>query len=51
MKLESLALWEETNLFAEQGETAKGFIRWLKGYFDEDRLVISDMAMTGDNDH
>ena len=51
MKLECLALWEEKYLFTEQGETDKGFIGWLKGCFDEDRLVLSDMVMTGDNDY
>ena len=47
MKLERLALWEERYLFTEQGETDKGFIGWLKGCFDEDRLVFSDMVMFG----
>ena len=51
MKLERLALWDEKYLFTEQGETDKGFIGWLKGNFDEDRLVLSDMEMTGDNDY
>jgi hypothetical protein len=49
MKLESLALWDEKSLFTEQGETEKGFIGWLKGSFDEDRLILSDMVMSGDN--
>ena len=49
MKLESLALWDEKSLFTEQGETDKGFIGWLKGSFDEDRLILSDMVMSGDN--
>ena len=51
MKLERLALWDEKYLFTEQGETDKGYIGWLKGCFDEDRLVLSDMVMTGDNDY
>ena len=51
MKLERLALWDEKYLFTEQGETEKGFIGWLKGNFNEDRLVLSDMVMTGDNDY
>lgn len=49
MKLESLALWDEKSLFTEQGEAEKGFIGWLKGSFDEDRLILSDMVMSGDN--
>ena len=51
MKLERLALWDEKYLFTEQGETDKGFIGWLKGNFNEDRLVLSDMVMSGDNDY
>ena len=51
MKLERLALWDEKYLFTEQGETEKGFIGWLKGNFNEDRLVLSDMVMAGDNDY
>ena len=47
MKLERLSLWDEKYLFTEQGETDKGYIGWLKGCFDEDRLVLSDMVMTG----
>lgn len=47
MRLEHLALWEERYLFTEQGETDKGFIGWVKGCFDEDRLVFSDMVMLG----
>lgn len=51
MKLERLALWDEKYLFTEQGESEKGFIGWLKGNFNEDRLVLSDMVMTRDNDY
>ena len=49
MKLESLALWDEKSLFTEQGEMEKGFIGWLKGSFDEDRLILSDMVILGDS--
>ena len=51
MKLERLALWDEKYLFTEQGETDKGFIGWLKSNFNEDRLVLSDMEITGENDY
>ena len=51
MKLERLALWEEKYLFTEQGEVGKGFIGWLRGNFDEDTLVLSDMEMTKEYDH
>lgn len=51
MKLERLALWDEKYLFTEQGEIDKGFIGWLKGCFNEDRLVLSDMVMLGEADY
>ena len=50
MKLERLALWDEKYLFTEHGEKEKGFIGWLKGCFDEDRLVLSNMEMREEAD-
>ena len=43
MKLERLALWDEKYLFTEQGEPDKGYIGWLKGCFNEDRLVLPSL--------
>lgn len=51
MQLERLALWAEKSLFTEQGETDKGFVGWLKGNFDADKLALSDMVMPGETDH
>lgn len=51
MKLERLALWDEKSLFTEQGETAKGFVGWLKGCFVEDRAMLSDMELAVDVDY
>lgn len=48
MKLERLALWEERYLFTEQGETDKGFIGWLSGCSDEDKMVFSDMEISSE---
>ena len=50
MKLERLALWDEKYLFTEQGEPDKGFMGWLKGCFDEERLILSDMVKLGEAD-
>ena len=50
MKLEHLALWDEKTLFTEQGETDKGFIGWLKGSFNEDKLSLSDMLLYKETD-
>lgn len=47
VKLESLALWEERYLFIEQGEICKGYIGWLMGCYNEDRLIFSGMEISG----
>ena len=50
MRLERLALWAERYLFTEQGEMGRGFIGWLRGHFEKDRLVLADMTIVGEQD-
>ena len=46
MKLESLLLWEEKYLFKDQGEVEKGFIGSIKGVFDGEGLIYSDVVIS-----
>ena len=46
MKLESLLLWEEKYLFKDQGEVEKGFVGSIKGVFDTEGLIYSNVVIS-----
>ena len=45
MKLESLELWEEKELFTEHSENDKGFVCYLKGTVCDGKISLSEFSV------